>query len=388
MGLWDWFSRLFSDGMTISLNDDFSKLSNEIFYKELAIQSCVNLISNAVSRGEFLTYEKGKEVRKGNYYLFNVEPNQNKSASKFWRDVVGKLVYKNKCLVVQVNDMLYVADSFDVDEYAFLENIYKNIVVGDYRLAGTYKESQVFRFELHNEKIKTIIDGLYASYSELIAASKSHYQKNNARRGSLDIPTNYPQSEKAQSDLTDLLDIRFKRFFDATGGAVLPLSNGMKYTELASNIGVKGGAEGRDVKAFIDDAFDFVAIGFQMSPQLLRGSVADTGKAFTDFLTLCIGPLAELITDEVNRKMYGKAAYLERSYIKLDTSRIRAADIKDIASALDILVRVGAYNIDDCLKALGMEPLNTPESQARFMTKNYAPVGEVMKGGDNNIGNG
>jgi len=51
-------------------------------------------------------------------------------------------------------------------------------------------------------------------------------------------------------------------------------------------------------------------------------------------------PLAELLTDEINRKMYGKRAYLERTYMMLDTSHIRAVDIKDIANALDVLIQV------------------------------------------------
>ena len=386
MSLLNWFTGLFSTDGTLQLDIAYGTLASEIYYKELAVQSCVNLIANTVSRGEFLTYEKGKEVRKDNYYLFNVEPNLNKSASKFWRDVIHKLVYNNECLVIQSNGQFFVADSFTCNKFAFKENVYSGIEVAGYALSGSFVESQVFHFELHNEGIKQIIENLYMSYSQLIAASMSHYKKNNARRGTLDIPTNYPQTEKAQKDLHDLLSIRFKRFFDAEGGAVLPLANGMKYEELSSNIGVKGGAEGRDVKAFIDDVFEFVSVAFQIPPTLLRGNVADTDKALANFLTFCINPLAETITDEVNRKLYKKKAYLEKTYLKLDTTRIRAIDIKDTASALDVLVRIGAYSVDDCLRVLGMEPLNTVESGARWMTKNYSPIKDAVKGGEN-IGN-
>ncbi|MCC5465550.1 phage portal protein [Pelosinus sp. Bkl1] len=375
-----WFSGLFSTDGTLQLDIYLGELASEVFYKELAVQSCVNLIANTVSRGEFLTFEKGKDVRKNNYYLFNVEPNQNKSASKFWRDVIHKLVYENECLVIQQGGMFYVADSFGITEFAFKENVYNNIVVGDLGLTGSRVESEVFHFELHNEKINNVVDGLYASYSKLIAASQMQYKKNNARRGTLDIPTKYPQTEAAQKALHDLLNVKFKRFFDAEGGAVLPLSNEMKYTELSSNIGVKGGAEGRDAKAFIDDVFEFVSIAFQIPPTLLRGNVADTDKALNNFLTFSINPLAELIADEVNRKLYGKTLFLQKTYMKLDTTRIKAVDIKDVANAMDILVRIGAYCIDDCLLMLGMEPLNTVESRARWMTKNYTPVTDAIKG--------
>ena len=381
MALWDWFLRLFDKGETVNLDTYIGELATEVYFKELAVQACVNMISNTVSRGEFLTYEKGKEVRKDNYYLLNVEPNQNKNASKFWRDVIGKLVYENECLVVQQNLNFYVADSFATDKYAFKENTYKDVVIEDFQLNRTYTESEVFHFELHNEKIKDVIDGLYESYAKLIAASQDHYKRNNARRGKLIIPTTYPETDKARNDLEDLLNRRFKRFFNAEGGAVIPLSNGMEYEELSSNIGVKGGVEGRDIRAFIDDIFDFVAIAFQIPPQLLKGNLADTEKAVNNFLTFCVNPLAELLNDEINRKLYGKRAFLERTYCKLDTTRIRAVDIKDVANALDVLTRIGAYCVDDCLKMLGMEPLNTEWSQARWMTKNYSPVEDVFKGG-------
>lgn len=382
MALWNWFLGLFNkDTGTLELDTYVGELTAEIFYKELAVQACVNLIANAVSRSEFLTYEKGKEIKGENYYLFNVEPNQNKSSSKFWRDVIHRLVYENECLIIQQDGSFYVADEFTPVKFAFKENIYKNIVIENYKLKNIYYESQVFHFELHDEKIRNVIEGLYKSYAGLIAASQGHYKKNNARRGTLDIPTSYPQTEKAQKELHDLLSEKFKRFFNAEGGAVLPLSNGMKYEELSSNIGVKGGAEGRDVRAFIDDIFDFVAIAFQVPPQLLKGNVSDTKQAVNNFLTFCINPMAELLTDEINRKLYGKKAYLARTYVKLDTTRIRNVDITDIAGSLDILLRIGAYSIDDCLKLLGMEPLGTEWSKVRWMTKNYEKI-EKSRGGE------
>ena len=383
MSLWKTFLSWFDkDTNTLMLDAVIGDLTTEIYFKELAVQSCINLIANTVARSEFRTFEQGKEVRRDNYYLFNVEPNPNKNASKFWRDVVSRLVYDNECLVIQQNDKFYVADSFTVDRYAFRDYRYSGITIDDFALESVYFSPQVFHFELHNKRVKTVIDGLYESYSKLIAASQEHYKRNNARRGVLEISTSYPKTEDAEQALEDLLKNKFRRFFEAEGGAVLPLANGMKYTELTNQPGTsKGSIEGRDIRAFVDDIFDFVAMAFQVPPQLLRGNVADTEKAVNNFLTFCVNPLAELLTDEINRKMYGKRAYLERTYMKLDTSHIRAVDIKDVANALDVLVRIGAYCVDDCLQHLGMEPLNTEWSKARWMTKNYQPIETVIEGG-------
>lgn len=386
MSIRDWWFSLFSKDGTLSLTEQvcIDGLVSEACYLELAIQACVNLIANTVARSEFRTYERGVEVRKDNYYLFNVEPSLNRSASKFWRDVIHHLVYDNECLVLEQNGRFYVAESFKVQKFAFKDYVYTDVKVDGFQLSAPFFESDVFHFELHNDKIKGVVERLYQSYSLLIAASQTHYKRNNARRGVLNIPTSYPETEKAQSDLRKLLTDRFKRFFDADGsGAVLPLSNGMTYNELNSDAGsTKGSVEGRDIRAFIDDVFDLVAIAFQVPPQLLKGNVADTDKAVGNLLTFCINPLAELLTDEINRKMYGKEQYLQRTYVQLDTSRIRAVDIKDVANALDVLLRIGAYSIDDCLRIMGMEPFDTEWSRQRWMTRNYMPIDQAMEGGD------
>lgn len=383
MDLLNWFSGLFSANGTLNLDVSVDSLAAEVFYKELAVQSCVNLIGNAVARGEFLTYENGQQVTKDMYYLLNVEPNQNKSASKFWRDVVHKLVYENECLVVQVDKKFYVADSFSPKKFALKENVYTNVVIEDYGLKGSFLESQVLHFELHDKRIKDIIEGLYASYSQLITASTNSFKKNKYKRVILNVPSSYPQTEKAQEALTDLLAKKFKKFFSAVGDAVLPLTNDLTIAEDKSSQDTTYGSDtSKEIKQLIEDIFSFIAIAFHIPPQLLLGNVADTDKAVNNFLTFCINPLAELIADEINRKLYGKELFLQKTYMKIDTSRIKAVDIKDVANALDVLVRMGGFCIDDCLLMLGKEPLNTDWSRIRWMTKNYQPVTEAVKGGE------
>jgi len=377
----DWFLGHFDKKTgTLDISDPVC-LTGEIFYKELAIQSSINLIANTITKAEFLTFEKGDKTRKNLYYLLNVEPNQNKSASKFWRDVVTKLVYDNECLVIQQpkSKMLYVAESFTVDKYAFKENVYKDIVVEGYQLKDYFYESQVLHFELHDQNIRTVIGGLYNSYSKLIESSQKSYKKDKAKRGILEYPIQYTQTKGGQEDLEDLLNNRFKRFFEAENGAVLPLTNSVKYTELDDKTQKSTNVD-REIRNFIDDIFDFVAIGFQIPPKLLKGDIADTEGITNNFLTFCINPMAELLTDEINRKLYGKKSYLESTYCRLDTSNVKVVELRKIANALDVLTRIGAYSIDDSLRALGMEPLNTDWSKERFITKNYMPIKKMMKG--------
>lgn len=385
MRIRDWLSNLLSkNNNAVSLDVKCGELSGEIFYKKLAIEACVNLIANAIAKGEFQTFQKGKQTRGGDYYLLNVEPNRNKCANKFWRDVVHKLVYENECLVIQQDDQLYVADSFTKEEKVFVDTIYSGIQIGDYQLRDTFRERDVYHFEMHNKPMKLIIDGLYESYSKLIAASMKEYKRSKHKRAKLIIPTGFTQTEKGQKELDKLMNERLKKFFNADGDAVLPLTNGIGYEEITAQNQNRGASSNKDTRSFIDDVFDFVAIGFQVPPQLLRSNVVDTGNAMNTFLTLCVNPIADLITSEINRKMYGREKFLENTYTKLDTSKIKVSDLKDVANALDVLTRIGAYTIDDSLKELGMEPINEWWSKVRFMTKNYTPIEQMVKGGEGN----
>ena len=88
MSLKTWFLNLFprlnKETGKINLNDEFCRLTAEMYYKQLAIQTAINLISNTLALAEFKTFDNGKEVKKDNYFLFNIEPNSNQNASRFW----------------------------------------------------------------------------------------------------------------------------------------------------------------------------------------------------------------------------------------------------------------------------------------------------------------
>lgn len=358
----------------VYLDTDITTLNADLFYKQLAIESCINLIANCISKCEFLTFENGKEVRKDNYYLFNIRPNQNLSSSEFWRKAIYKLYIENEVLIVQIDNKFYIADSFNVTKFALKDNIYDNVVIDTYNLADTFRESDVFHLKLNNNNIKNLIDGLYIQYAKLIKAGQLSYIKSKTRRGVLNVPTTYPQTLEAQEDLQDIMDNKFKTFFKSENDAVLPLTGGLTYDELGINNKGKSVGEVRDVRSYIDDVFDFVAIAFNVPPALIKNDIADTEQAINNLLMFCINPLAKLISDEINMKFYRKADYLKHTYTKLDTNNIKVTSLKDIAYTLDILTRNGINTVNDNLKLLGKETIKEDWANERYITKNYEKI--------------
>lgn len=346
------------------------ELSEKIVIRDLAINSAVNIIGNSLALSHFNTYRNGKQYKGNDYYVFNIQPNQNYSATRFWKKFVHKLVYDNECLVIRQDDGYFIADSFTIESRVFYPSYYKNIIVDGYNLRKGYTEAEVLYFKLNERKITNVIDVLYQDYGKLVEYSKTSYKKNNAKRGIVNIPTNYPKTQDAQEKLNKLLNEHIQKFYNAENGAVLPLTSGITYEDISSD-SYKNATDSRDIRNLIDDIFDFTAIGFQIPPQLLRGSANDLESTVDRFIKFSIEPFCEMIEDEMNRKLYSKSDYLNNTYVSIDTSRLKATNLSSLANVIDILSRNGVNNIDENRELLGKEPLRTEESQKRRITKNY-----------------
>ncbi|MBJ8026582.1 phage portal protein [Bacillus cereus group sp. N21] len=391
MGLIDWIGSWFGKRSRADLKSCFYEASIDYFFKKLAVNTCVDLIANTLVRCEFQTFEKGKEVRKGNHYLFNVQPNQNQNASQFMHSLVSHLIYDNECLVIMHNDQLYIADSFSKEEFALKENIYKGVTVKNFTFTEkVFKESEVFYFQLNDENIMNVIDGLYSSWGKLITSATSIYKRSNAMRVVVKGEFLRAQTPEIQQQMDAMFNEQFKAFFEAdNAGAVFQLQDG--YTlENFSNTSKGNKLDSRDIKALVDDIIDFVSMAFHVPKGMLKGDVVDVSKQTDNFLMFCINPLVELIADEINRKFYKKEEYLERTYLKVDTSRIKYVDITQLASACDVFFRIGANSINDILRMLGREPINEEWANKRYVTKNYESVenAAALGGGDENDSNG
>lgn len=380
MGIMDFFRNFFDDDNEIkALNSCGYSVDVNIKYKVLILESSIELISKTVARAEFQTFLNGKEKKGTNYYLFNVEPNQNISASLFWKAVTKSMLAKGEALILVQNNKLYLADSFTRKEYAFKENTYTEVKIGDYELSDPWRESQVLYLKYDNEKIRAAIDAIYGDFSKLISSSIKGYQNSKSRKGKLKIPTNLPKELDSEQDLQNHISTSMKDFMDPSKDAIYPESDGFEYTEITESKGSKSNDSGRETKNFINDIFDFIGIGLGISPSLLKGDTVNTKDAVNNFLTFCINHFAKIIQDEINRKMYGQKEYLNNSYVKVDTTNIKAVDLRDIANSIELLNRNGALTIDDTLRILGKEPIGGELGEMRFITKNLELLDKVLK---------
>ena len=229
----DWFRWAFSKKDTITLKECyFSDLALELSYKEVALNKVSNLIANALCNCEFKTFEKNKSIKKNNYYLFNIEPNINQNSSEFRHKLVDKLIKENECLIIQEDNQLFIADSFELEQKTLKKSVFKNVQIGNLIMKKTYSSSDVIYLKLNNENMRLFVDGLYASYGKLIAKGIQDYQKKNGIKGKLKIDSSFSQNFKDengsfnQSRMQEYISNLFKSYFTEVN-SVLPLQSGM-----------------------------------------------------------------------------------------------------------------------------------------------------------------
>lgn len=361
-------------------------LKVEYHYKKLAVETCIDLIAGALARCEIQTFKEGKPYRGEMYYLLNVQPNINQNATQFFHKAIRNYFYNNECLIVMQDGELFVADDFSVKEYVFKPNIYRQVQVGDLQLDKIFYETDVIHLKLTDANMIEVIDGLYSSFGKLLASSMDFYRRKNNKRLLMKGDFLRSQDDETQKELDALFEEQMKNWFDPEkAGTVFNLQKGMEIEDMSeSKTGAQKLSDSRDISNLIDDIFNFVAMGFHIPRGLLKGDLADIEKQTDNFIMFAVNPPAEVIADEFNRKMYKKEEYLKRTYLKIDTSKIKVIDIAQMSTALDKLFAIGGVTINDILEILGREPIDEDYADFRWVTKNYERVSNetALKGGD------
>ena len=364
MSIKDIFGRFFNKNDTY-YNSYAENVAKEIYYKELAIASAINVIAKLITNSEFRTFKEKKEIFKHNYYRFNVEPNQNQNASEFKSELIWKLFYENEALVIEENGMYYIADYFSKNDRTLYQTFFTNVSVGSLNFNKTYYMEDVFYFKLNNSKIKQLLDGLYNSYGVLITQCMNDYRKARGVRGKVKLNTTWSQKFDDQVKLQEAIRSKFRSYF-SSDNAVLPMEEGFDFIESEK----KSVTSSEDVNKMIEGIFDIVAIAFNIPKGIIKGELSEIKEETKNLLTLSVKPVAKLLEDEINRKLYGEFAYIQGSKIKVDISRVEHINLFDVAGSLDVLTRDG-FSHNFLLRAIGEETIDEDWANAHYITKNY-----------------
>ncbi|WP_363929458.1 phage portal protein [Peribacillus frigoritolerans] len=353
--------------------------SKKIHMKQLAFQTCINMIGRTIYQSEFYVKKDKKIVKDEMYYRLNVRPNPNMSASQFWQTVVHKLIYDNECLVIQSDtEDLLIADSFTRVEYALVNDSFKDVTIKDFTFSRTFQMSDVIYLEYSNKKLSTMLDGLYVDYGELFGRIIEFQKRKNQIRGLVNVESTYEKDEKTQRRLQAYIDKIYKAFTDKAV-AFVPQQKGFKLEELKNTTQAQSVDE---VNKVVDGFLNQVAKALGIPISLLHGDMADIEKPTRNYMTFCIDPFLKKIKDELNGKLIDKKDYLAGK--KMETKRVSNINLFDVATAVDKLRASGTFNGNELREALGEERVDEPIMDRYFITKNYQESSEALKGGERN----
>lgn len=350
-----------------------------VYLQKMAIDSVLSFVARTFSTAKF-SFKNGKDVVESDWdYILNVRPNKNESASDFWQRAIYKLMFDNELLIVLSDDnQLLIADDFYQEEYAIYESRFTDVTVKEYTFRRTFYNSDVIYIRYGNEKLQSVLDGLFKDYGKLFGRMLQIALRNNQIRGSLKTGQTSTFDEKTRVALQNYVE-RMYDSFNNESVAVVPLTKDFDYEEYTNKTGVQNQSAdelNKVKKAPIDDVARIVGI----PSALIHGEMANSEANSKAYRTQTVTPLVKKITDELNAKLLSKKDYTNG--LKVQITGVHTPDIFELATAIDKLVSSMAFSPNDVREELGRERVDDAKMDKYYLTKNYSEQEGTTKGGE------
>lgn len=351
-----------------------SKMLEQVAFRELALHIAISYIANTLSKCEFKVFENNEETQNELYYLLNVSPNPNQNSSQFINKMIENYFYNGEALILMHNNNLYCADSFDVDDTNPLkEDTFFNITLNGQQIRRKYKSSEVFYMKLDNKNVKDLVDLVFNSYGEILSMAIQTFKRTNGKKYKL-LLEQYRAGDPAFVEVYEnVLKQQLKTFID-NDNAVYPQFKGIQLEEFAQgNI-----TNTTDIIAMRKEIFETTAQAFKIPLTMMYGNIDNMDEIVKVYLSICIEPLADMISEELTRKTNNFSTWKKGNYIEVDTSCVNYVDIFEVADKADKAIASGLTSIDELRPRVRLKPLNTDFSTSHFLTKNYDIADNVV----------
>ena len=343
---------------------------------KMAIDKAVGMIAHAIAKSEFVVQRKDRRVRDHVYWILNVRPNPNETATDFWITAIKKLLTEDECLICSMSGMLYIIDTYTSDNAVMLPRIYRNVYIKSngetYKLNKNFRADDVIHLRAQNKKVRRYLESVLKMYNDTVSAIAAAKKLGSTPKFTMDIPGQLPvirtkdENGKERNLTIDEYKKSIKKLLESDDIEVLLNQNGMKIEQLKTETGTTS----EDIVKIANEIFTECAFAFDIPKAVFLGEITEKADSTNEFITYAVGWIKELIDDSLNAKMVGEDSYLKGERIWIDMSRYKHRDLVESAANLDKLRSIG-FNFDEILEAVGREPLNTKFSQERVVTKNY-----------------
>lgn len=359
-----------------SLSDLISVEVKKMKITKMAVEKAIGMIAHAIAKSEFIVQGKNERLRNELYWSLNVKPNLNETATEFWIEVIQRLLKNSECLICIIGKKFYIADSFQVSNSVMLNQIYSNITITSngesLQLNNTYTSDEVIHLKAKNKKIRAYMETVMKMHDDVVSAMEAAIKISKTPKFILKIAGAMPVIRTLRADGTeqtltvDEFKKNIKNLLESENIEILQASNGLEISQLKIDTAVTS----EDVVKISKEIFEECAFAFDIPKTVFMGEITEKADSTNEFITYAVGWVAEILNDAMNATLVGKESFLSGEYIWIDLSGFKHRDLVESANYLDKLRSIG-FNFDEIRQAIGWEPLNTPFSQERVITKNY-----------------
>ncbi len=356
---------------------------------KMAIEKAVGMIAHAIAKSEFVVQRENGKVKDDVYWLLNIRPNQNETATDFWIAAIKKLLCEEESLICYANEKLFRVDTYTSGKEVILPRVYKNVNIisnGEtFKLDRNFRSDEMIHLRAQNKKIRKYLEQTLEMYNSIVSAIATAKKLSGTPKFTLEVPAQMPlirTKDEDGNDKTLTIDEYkkgIKKLLESDDIEVLQNSNGMEINGLKIETNVTS----EDIAKLSGEIYKEAAFAFDIPEAVFLGTITEKADSTNEFITYGVGWVAELINDSLNAVLVGKEDYLKGERIWIDMTRFKHRDLVESAANLDKLRSIG-FNFDEILEAVGREPLNTEFSQKRVVTKNYS---EDLGGDESEIKN-
>lgn len=356
-------------------------VSDQAEVLNLALHIAITYIANTISQCEIKTYEEGREVKEELYYLLNVSPNPNQSSSQFMSQLIERYFWDGEALVVKYGKGIYVADGFSQEEFPTKENVFSSVSIERESVARRFPASKAFYFKLSDRNVRALVSMMYGEYGRVMGAAIDKFVASNSDKFKLEIENIAAGDENFQKVFRGQVSQQLKEFMESSR-AVYPQFRGYNLTRLDSGTS----SSSADVIAMRKEVFETVAQAFKIPMSMMYGNITNMAEIVKVYLSICIDPLAQMMSEELTRKTTDYDSWRAGSRVVVDTSKILHVDLLDVADEVEKLVGSGAFTINQVLDRCGYDRIDAEFADAHYLTKNIASMDSMadpLEGGDN-----
>lgn len=363
-------------GELYSYMDTISVDIQKLALSELAIEKAVGMIAKAIAKSEFIVERNHVRTKDDVYWLLNIQPNPNETATDFWISAIRKLLLETECVICLVNGNMYIVDSYTINDVVMLPQTYSNIVITSNEKTLTlrypFQGNNIIHLKARNEKIKGYLKKVLNLYNNIASAVSTAKKIESTPKFSLDIEGAAPLIRTKNPDGTDkTLTIdqyreSVKKLLESDDIEIITNRSGLSLSQIKIDIN----ANSEDIVKMAKEIFTECALAFDIPKAVFLGEITEKADSTNEFITYAVDWIVEMLNDSLNAKFVGKEDYLKGEKIWVDMSKYKHVDIIESAANLDKLRSIG-FNFDEVRTMVGWEELGTDFSQERVITKNY-----------------